>query len=132
MNTNNFEFGIALQDRAWKLASDTFNLLGNVRLNEANRDLIRQIRRSVTSLASNYSAANRSRSVREFYSKLSIAVEECDETLRWIRFGVQIGEFSGEAFSPLENETLSILKILAKARETLKERIYGKGKSDPS
>ena len=44
----------------------------------------KQLLRSTTSVASNYRAACRARSDAEFFSKISIVVEEADETLFWL------------------------------------------------
>jgi len=40
--------------------------------------------RSASSVAANYRAACRARSKAEFVAKLSIAVEEADETVLWL------------------------------------------------
>lgn len=48
---------------------------------DASRVIGRQLRRSVTSTAANYRAACIARSSKEFYAKMSIVVEEADETL---------------------------------------------------
>jgi len=45
-----------------------------------------QLVKSATSVASNYRASLRARSRKEFYSKLCIVVEECDETEFWLDF----------------------------------------------
>lgn len=44
----------------------------------------KQLLRAATSVAANYRAACRSRSEAEFFSKISIVVEEADETLFWL------------------------------------------------
>lgn len=44
----------------------------------------KQLLRSGTSVAANYRAACRSRSNAEFYSKISIVIEEADESLFWL------------------------------------------------
>ncbi len=43
-----------------------------------------QLIRSSTSIASNYRAACRARSAKEFYAKLCIVVEEADESVFWL------------------------------------------------
>ncbi len=48
------------------------------------RILGKQLPRSATSVAANYRAVCRSGSKAEFFSKLSITVEETDETLFWL------------------------------------------------
>jgi len=47
---------------------------------EATRVIIRQILRSGTSISANFRAASRACSKAEYYSKICIVVEECDET----------------------------------------------------
>lgn len=44
----------------------------------------KQLLRSSTSVAANYRAACRARSDAEFFSKISIVVEEADESLFWL------------------------------------------------
>jgi len=44
----------------------------------------KQLLKSSTSVAANYRAACRARSDAEFFSKISIVVEEADETLFWL------------------------------------------------
>ena len=45
-----------------------------------------QLVKSATSVAANYRASQRARSKKEFYAKLCIVVEECDETEFWLDF----------------------------------------------
>ena len=52
-----------------------------LRKNPNARDLANQLSASSTSVTANYRAACRARSKREFVSKLSIALEEADETV---------------------------------------------------
>ena len=52
--------------------------------NREGRLIGNQIFRSGTSIAANYRAACRARSIAEFISKLSIVEEEADETLFWL------------------------------------------------
>ncbi|MES2762003.1 MAG: four helix bundle protein [Bacteroidota bacterium] len=45
----------------------------------------KQLIRSATSVAANYRAVCRARSDAEFFSKLSIVVEEADESVFWMK-----------------------------------------------
>ncbi len=49
------------------------------------RDIALQVRRSSASAAQNYSACTIARSRRDFVSKLRLALEEADESARWLR-----------------------------------------------
>ena len=77
----------------------------------------KQILKSATSTAANYRAVIRSRSKKEFYSKLSITVEECDETLFWLEILEETNLVDIKILKPLKNETTELLKILSKSRK---------------
>ncbi len=76
-----------------------------------------QLLRAATSVAANYRAACRARSGRELHSKLSIVVEEADETLFWLELLTEADIVKTEKLQPLINEATEILKIVASARK---------------
>ena len=80
----------------------------------------KQILRSGTSFAANYRAACRSRSRAEFFAKLSIVIEELDETLFWIELLVESNILKEEKSASLKQELLEILSILSHARKNTK------------
>ncbi|HLN75317.1 MAG TPA: four helix bundle protein [Prolixibacteraceae bacterium] len=79
--------------------------------------LITQLLRSGTSTYANYRATCRSRSKAEFFSKLSIVVEEADETEMWLDLVIASKLNDSVLAKELRNESLEILKIMAKARK---------------
>src|ERR1043165_8824049 len=80
-----------LQDHTKKFAVRVIHASTRVPKTEAGRILTRQFLRSGTSLAANYRAACRARSLPDFISKISIAVEETDKTLFWFELLVESG-----------------------------------------
>lgn len=80
----------------------------------------KQLLRSATSTGANYRAACRARSKAEFFSKLSITIEEADESLFWLEILEESGIVEERKLSALKSETIEILKILSKARTTLR------------
>jgi four helix bundle protein len=48
------------------------------------RDMARQLRRSAPGIAANYAAADIARSHADFTSKVGVALEEADESRRWL------------------------------------------------
>jgi len=80
----------------------------------------KQLLRSGTSVAANYRAACRARSGRDFFSKLSIVVEEADETLFWLELLLDADIFSKNKLQPIMTESLEILKIVSTARKNAK------------
>jgi four helix bundle protein len=78
--------------------------------------MARQLIRSATSVAANYRAVCRSRSRAEFIAKMSIVVEEADETLFWLEL---INESKISAPDPsLLDEAGEILSIMASSRKS--------------
>lgn len=80
----------------------------------------RQLIRSATSTAANYRATCIARSDKEFYAKLSITVEEADETLFWLELFEETNKAPIEKLNPLMAEALEILKVLGSARRNAK------------
>jgi four helix bundle protein len=76
-----------------------------------------QILRAGTSVGSNYRAACRSRSLKEFYSKVSIVIEEADETMFWLELLIESGIMKATLLQDLLNESEEIVKILVTARK---------------
>lgn len=79
-----------------------------------------QVLRSGTSVAANYRAAGRSRSRADFVSKISVAVEEADETIFWLELLVESGLVKHTRMAALMNEANQLLAILSASRRTAK------------
>ncbi len=82
----------------------------------------KQLVRCSTSVAANYRAVRRGRSDAEFFSKLSITVEEADETAFWLEMLVFAEIIKEEKVADLIKESNEIVAILATSRKTMKER----------
>jgi four helix bundle protein len=87
---------------------------------EEAKILGKQLIRSATSLAANYRAACRARSKQEFYAKLCIVVEECDETLFWIELLIESKIIINSDIQLLKKEAEELLFIFSASRKTLK------------
>ena len=73
-----------LKKRTKQFALMIIKLVENLPDNKAGRTIGNQIIRSGTSVAANYRAAYRARSIADFISKITTVEEECDETLFWL------------------------------------------------
>ncbi len=80
----------------------------------------KQLVRSSTSSASNYRAVRRARSQNEFFAKLSLVIEELDESIFWLDTLIFIEILPAERLVNLIDEGQQLLKILAKARSNTK------------
>ena len=114
------EFIEKVKKRTKQLAIDVMLFYNEMHKTEASRIIGKQMIRSVTSTASNYRAACVARSQRDFYAKLSIVVEEADETLFWLEMLRDSRFTESKKVSPLIEENLELLKIVSKARKNSK------------
>jgi four helix bundle protein len=77
-----------------------------------------QLARSGTSIGANYRAANRGRSRAEWLAKLSIVIEECDETVYWLEIIIESAMLKPALIEPLRQEAGELLAIFARSRHT--------------
>ena len=117
---NQDEFRQMMLNRTKYLAIQVIKLTNEFPSKTAYWVIGKQIVKSATSTAANYSAANRARSKREFYAKLCIVVEECDETLFWLNMLEEADLIKPEDVKDLKKETTELLSILSKSKKSTK------------
>jgi four helix bundle protein len=84
----------------------------------------KQILRSGTSVAANFRSACRARSDAEYFSKICIVVEECDETVFWIELMEEILTNKKEHFLALHKEAIELLNVFSVTKKKLREKTY--------
>ncbi len=109
-----------LQNRTKAFAVRIIKAFARLPKHEAVRVIGRQFLRSGTSLAANYRAACRARSVADFISKISVVVEETDETLFWFELLVEAELAKKNLIEPLMKECQELLKIFSASLATAK------------
>ncbi len=77
-----------------------------------------QLIRSSTSVAANYRAVCLAQSKKSFVAKLSIVIEECDESLFWLQFILDEKIVSGAKISSLIKEADELTAIFISSRKT--------------
>jgi len=117
-NNNKVDFITALKSRTKQFVLDSIKLYQSLPKTEEAKIIGRQFMRSSSSIGANYRAACRSRSRAEFYAKLSIVIEEADETVFWLEILTESNILNHPA-SSLIKEANEILAIMAKARKTI-------------
>jgi len=80
----------------------------------------KQLRRSGTAVAANYRAVCRARSKAEFISKISIVVEEADETVFWLELLGDTGLAPAAKLALLLKEANELVAICAASLRTAK------------
>jgi len=122
MQEEKIGFNEVFRERTRKLALAVIKLFEILKKSEESRIIGKQVLRSATSVAANYRAACRARSSYEYYSKLCIVIEECDETLFWFELIESAGFIKSEQLKELIAETYKLLAVFSKTRKTLKSK----------
>ena len=85
MESNNWiKYKIEIRERLRKFALSILLLSERIPAVTSGKVINYQLAKSGTSVYANYRAALRGRSKAEFFSKISIAVEEADEAEMWL------------------------------------------------
>jgi four helix bundle protein len=88
----------------------------------SGRTIANQVARSGTSVAANYRAALRGKSRADFINKITIVLEEADETEFWIELTGLAGLLPAERLHPLRQEAEELTKIFNATRSTARNR----------
>lgn len=82
----------------------------------------KQLLRSGTSIGANVREAKRAQSTPDFYTKLTIALKEADETTYWLDLLHETGYLSQIEYDDVVKDCEELLRILVSATKTLKEK----------
>ncbi len=88
----------------------------------AGRTIANQVARSGCSVAANYRAALRGKSRADFVNKITIVLEEADETAFWLELAQRAGLMPGKRLDPLHDESIQLTRIFNATRVTAKNR----------
>ena len=107
-----------LKERCKALALRVMSLINHLPKSVQGRVISGQIMRSASSVAANYRAACRARSKPEFVAKLSIVVEEADETVLWLELIKDSQFLPADRIKDLLAEANEITAIMVASRKT--------------
>ncbi len=105
------------------LACDIAVLVENLPHRIGSRNAYDQIVRSSSGASSNYDAARRARSRKEFVAKIGVAVEESDETVGWFQKIVKSRYAPEPAVAELWDEAKQLRAILAASYATARRNL---------
>ncbi|MCB0629300.1 MAG: four helix bundle protein [Saprospiraceae bacterium] len=115
-----FDFNEKYRQRTLRLSSRVIDWYGRLdQPSEAMEIMSRQLIRSVTSTASGFRAACRSRTPPERSEKLSTVVESSDQTLFWLELLKNAELIDQATFDSMYEEALAILKVMATHRKNM-------------
>lgn len=117
--TERTDFAEILRNRTKKFVVDNIRFYRTLPKTEEAKIIGRQLLRSSSSVGANYRAACRARSKAEFHSKLSIVVEEADESLFWMEVLIEADVVKPSELTYLTDEANQLLKIVSASRKTV-------------
>lgn len=115
-----------LKKRTKKFAHDCIKLALVLPKNKLGLQIQGQLIRCSTSVATNYRAACIAQSKKSFVAKLSIVIEEADESNSWLEFIKDEKLLDIKIIEPLLNESLELTLIFIASRKTAQLSIKNK------
>ena len=107
-----------LIERAMDFAVRVLRMTEKLPKTMAGQIVARQVARSGTSVAANYRAALRGKSRADFVNKITIVLEEADETGFWIEFTCRAKLLPRQRLDPLRDEAEQLVRIFNATRAT--------------
>ena len=115
-----------LRARTKKFAHDCVRMSVGLPQSALGKHIQIQLIRASTSVAANYRAASMAQTKAGFIAKLSIVVEESDESAFWLEFALDDGLVPAEEAEPLFSEAKELTAIFVSSRKTA-QRNAGRG-----
>lgn len=118
-----------LKSRTKKFSISILNLVELLPNKVSTRVVSNQISKSATSVGVNYRAVCRSRSDKEFVSKMNIVLEEADETLFWLELIGEMNWIKKEEVQKIWLEGNELTAIFVSSLKTINARLNLKSKT---
>ncbi len=115
---NNFNEKFRIRTK--KFALDIIKLFQVLPKTDEARIMGKQLLRCSTSVAANFRAACRARSTKEYFAKICIVVEECDEAVFWLELLKEANIIQSEKLEYLQNESEELIAVFAKTKKNIK------------
>ena len=112
----------ALKNRTKQFAHRCVKLALELPRDQLGKHIAGQLIRCSTSVAANYRASCIAQSKASFISKLSIVLEEADESSFWLEFIIDEKMKQTNLVAPLLNEAKELTAIFYASRKTAKKR----------
>ena len=111
-----------LKERTMQFAVRVLKFADALPNKTSGRTIANQVARSGCSVASNYRAALRGKSRADFINKITIVLEEADETAFWIELTEHAGLLPPKRLVKLCAEAEDLIKIFNATRTTARNR----------
>lgn len=104
--------------RGWSMCNDIEQRNKTHKHMHTGEHIAGQLRRCSSSVAANYRAACLAQSKAGFVAKLSIVIEDVDESAFWIEFATSAGYINQQGAEGLLNEAKELTSIFIASRKT--------------
>ncbi len=121
MNIGNVMNKDELKERTKRFAHHCVKLATTLPNTKLGHHISGQLIRSSTSVAANYRATCLAQSKASFIAKISIVLEEADESAFWLEFIVEENLLHEKSVTPLLNEAKELTAIFFSSRKTAGE-----------
>ena len=122
MEAEKFKYRDELKQRTKQFTLRVIKLYQSLPKTTEAQIIGKQLFRSGTSVGANYRAACRARSNAEFHSKISIVIEEADETMFWLEILWEANIIKQELLQSLYKENEEIVKIMVTSRKNSEKK----------
>lgn len=112
-----------LRDRTKAFAKEVVFLCREIKTVHKETVLSNQLLRSGTSIGANVHEAQYAQGIKDFISKLEIALKECYESEYWLELLFETGLLPEDRYRSLRNECGTIRRMLIASCRTAKENI---------
>jgi four helix bundle protein len=111
-----------LKERTMEFAVRILRMVDRLPKTVAGQTIARQVARSGTSVAANYRASLRNKSRADFINKITIVLEEADETGFWVELASRAQLLPEERLRSLHDEAEQLSRIFNATRRTARNR----------
>ena len=112
-----------IADKTYNFAVRIVNLYKYLIKTEKEFVLPKQLLRCGTSIGANVSEAVKAQTTADFYTKLTIALKEANETQYWIKLLYDTNYLTEQQYSSIKKDIDEIVAILVAITKTTKEKI---------
>ena len=120
------EMGNTIENKSFDFAVRVVNLYKYL-CNEKKEFIIsKQLLRSGTSIGANVSEGEKAQSKADFYTKMTIALKEANETDYWLRLMYATEYLTEQEFESLSKDNKEIISILVAITKTTKQDLIKK------
>lgn len=124
--TREVEMTNIIEEKSFSFAVRIVKLCNYIKSKKKENVLSNQLLRSGTSIGANVFEAEKGQTRADFYSKMTIALKEANETCYWLNLMYKTEYLSKDEFESIEKDIREICSILVSITKTTKESLNDK------